>query len=350
MNVLLIQCDGPLPNLALMRLSTWHKRKGDTVALIRNLEHYSSMFFSPDTVYSSSIFEYSKPVRDRVYKEFPEAIVGGDGYFPLWKNLIQIGKGVGSNLRSVITDVDPETIQPDYSHYPSFTSSLGYSQRGCRLDCAFCRMKTREGDAHSVSSINALWRGEGFPKNIHLLDNDFFGQSEWKEKIREAEAGRFRISFNQGINVRLITHEQARLLAETRLYYDDSFKQHRLYTAWDNLHDERIFKESMRTITDAGIPAKHLMVYMLIGFRKGETEEEILYRFNELLALGCLPYPMVFDRTNKRLCDFQRWVLRRYYQVCSWKEYDASFRNKKQQTSNEVAMPFWSPTVESGDL
>jgi hypothetical protein len=63
------------------------------------------------------------------------------------------------------------------------------------------------------------------------------------------------------------------------------------------------------------------MVYMLVGFRKNETEEEILYRFNEMRALGCRPYPMVFDRTNKRLCAFQRWVIRRYYEFVPWEKY-----------------------------
>jgi hypothetical protein len=173
-NVLLFQIDGKLPNLALMRLSTWHKARGDEVTLLDSVRDL--WFESPDLVYCSSIFTTSESKRQVLKDRFPEAIVGGDGYFPVWNDYTIIGRGVGSNLRQVIQDCDPETLAPDYSLYPHFTASLGYSQRGCRLDCGFCRMKTREGEARGVASLRTIWRGEPYPKHIHLLDNDFFGQ------------------------------------------------------------------------------------------------------------------------------------------------------------------------------
>lgn len=230
------------------------------------------------------------------------------------------GQDIGSNLREVIKECDPNSIPADYSDYPQFTASIGYSQRGCRLDCGFCRMKTREGPARLVAPILQLWRGDPYPKHLVLLDNDFFGQKEWKEQISAVKREKFKVCFNQGINIRLINEEQAIELRDV-LYCDDQFKTKRLYTAWDNLGDEKIFKAGVRTLVNAGIPARHLMVYMLVGFRKGETEQEILYRFNEMKALGCRPYPMVFDRTNKRLCDFQRWVIRRYHEFVPWEKY-----------------------------
>lgn len=318
MKVLLFQIDGKLPNLALMRLSTWHKAKGDTVFLTNST--HDLWFESPERVYCSSIFATSVTRRAQLKEIYPHAIVGGDGYKPIWNDLTVIGRNLGSNLREVITDMDPETISPDYSAYPAFQGSLGYSQRGCRLDCGFCRMKTREGEARGVRALAQLWRGEPWPKHIHLLDNDFFGQAEWRERLQEAIDGKFKICFNQGINIRLINAEQAAVLANVS-YCDDSFKNKRLYTAWDNLGDERVFKAGVQVLKDAGIPPEHLMVYMLVGFRKNETEEEVFHRFNELVALGCKPYPMVFDRSKERLVKFQRWVIRRYYQFVPWTEY-----------------------------
>jgi hypothetical protein len=318
MKVLLFQVDGKLPNHALMRLSTWHRTRGDRVRLTDSLD--SAIRYNPNLVYSSSIFTYSSTIRKQVAMEFPDAITGGDGYRPIWNDLTIIGRDQGSNLREVITDCDPELIPLEYSHYPNFTASLGYTQRGCRLNCSFCRMQTREGKVRNVASIYNIWRGDPYPQHIHLLDNDFFGQPEWRDILNEAIEGDFRVCFNQGINIRLITEEQATVLSHVR-YTDDSFKSRRLYTAWDNLGDESIFRRGVSTITRGGIPASHLMVYMLIGFRKNETEDEVLYRFNSLKSLGCHPYPMPFNRTKLMHCRFQKWVVGRYHEVCTWQEF-----------------------------
>lgn len=328
--VLLFQVDGKIPNFALMRLSTWHKSKGDEIIFSRV---FSDLWFvgKMDMVYASSIFVSSKLRRDAFAVRYPHAVVGGDGYKPIWNDLTIIGRNLGSNLREVIKDMDPDTLKPDYSLYPWFEASLGYSQRGCRLDCGFCRMKTREGEARQVATLRSIWRGDPYPKNIHLLDNDFFGQAEWREQLEEAIKYNFKVCFNQGINIRLINGEQAEVLSRV-FYADDQFKVRRLYTAWDNLGDERIFKAGVETLNRAGIPAKHLMVYMLVGFRKGETIEEVMYRFNEMVALGCRPYPMVFDASNKELKRFQAWVIRRYYQFIPWKDFGGDVREIDDST------------------
>lgn len=334
MKVLCFQVDGKFPNFALMRLARYHRDRGDEVFLTPFLRDVR--FVQADKAYASSIFEFSKERRVKFGEVFPDAIVGGDGYKPIWNQLTVIGRNLGSNLREVITDRDPDSIPADYSDYPNFSASIGYSMRGCRLDCGFCRMKTREGEARKVKGILDLWRGDPWPKHIVLLDNDFFGQKdEWREQLADVKRHKFKVCFNQGINIRLINEEQARELSGV-FYCDDQFKARRLYTAWDNLGDERVFKQGVATLGKAGIPAKHLMVYMLIGFRKGETEQEILYRFNEMVALGCRPYPMVFDRSNKRLVQFQRWVIRRYYEFVPWDKYGWTFKSDDDQSSQEI--------------
>lgn len=321
MKVLLFQVDGKLPNLALMRLSAWHKAKGDEVLLLKSVRDLWYVN-QPDVAYASSIFYESKLKREAFAARFGAAITGGDGYRPIWNDLAVIGRNLGSNLREVITDMNPDDIEPDYTLYPWFTGSIGYSQRGCRLDCGFCRMKTREGNARRVRTLTQLWRGDPHPRHLHLLDNDFFGQPQWREQLAEARSGGFKVSFTQGINIRLVNEEQARELS-TVFYMDDQFKTRRLYTAWDNLGDERIFKKGVETLGAAGIPSKHLMVYMLIGFRKDETWEEIFHRFNEMVALGVHPYPMVFTGHGPRpdLKEFQSWVILRHYEYVPWDKY-----------------------------
>lgn len=304
-----------------MVLSTWHKQRGDEVVLTQNLNVLPD--WTPDRVYASSLFTFSAIRREQIKAMYPDALVGGDGYFPVRSRTDFV-----SNLNSVI-DVDADSVPLDYSPYPQFTASLGYSQRGCRLNCAFCLMQTREGKVRNVSVLSSIWRGEPWPKHIHLLDNDFFGQSQWRELLNEAIERNFKVCFNQGINIRLINEEQAQMLARVR-YYDDSFTARRLYTAWDNLGDELVFKRGIRIIIEAGVPAHRIMVYMLLGFREGETEEEVLYRYNEMVKLGVKPYPMVFDRSRLLLCRFQKWVIRRYCEVCTWDEFKAHHKSQPQ--------------------
>jgi hypothetical protein len=119
----------------------------------------------------------------------------------------------------------------------------------------------------------------------------------------------------------MVDEESARALSTLR-YSSTQFQRRRLYTAWDNLGDEEVFKRGVRTLAAAGIPPRHLMVYMLVGFAKGETFEAIIYRFNELVALGCRPYPMPFDRTRKDLRAFARWASTGLYRAVQWEAYD----------------------------
>jgi hypothetical protein len=299
--VRLTQLDGKLPNLALMRLAAFHKAQGDDIRFSRSpYRQLDEPAYK--AVYGSAIFEFSADRLERFKMEFPEALVGGTGS--------------GSNLQ--VEDIVGNFHGLDYSPWPNFTGSLGFTQRGCRLSCKFCVVPKKEGKPRAVATIADIWRGEGHPKHLHLLDNDFFGQPEdqWRARIAEISEGGFKVCFNQGVNVRAITDETSAALASVD-YRDDSFKDRRLYTAWDNLKDERVFLDGVDRLERAGVSPKHLMAYMLLGFDKNETWERVFHRFEAMVARGIRPYPMVYgDRTRSlpgkysrlRLMDFQRWV------------------------------------------
>ena len=304
MNVRLTQLDGKLPNLALMKLAHWHRAQGDQVHLARTP---SPTLFEPiyDTVYGSAIFSWSKPVVARLHLAYPDAIVGGTGT---------------DSLQDAEEVVGGEYEFYDYSIYPDYEYSLGFTQRGCRLKCGFCVVPKKEGKPRSVNTIHDIWR-EGTPRCVLLLDNDFFGQQEWEDRIAEIRDGGFRVSFSQGINIRMITDETAEAIASVE-YRDDNFERRRLYTAWDNLGDEKRFFVGLERLNDAGIPSPHVMVYMLVGYKPGETMEEVLYRFNRLRDAGCKPYPMVYERWRQpELRRFARWAIRRYYEVVPWEDF-----------------------------
>lgn len=303
MRVLLVHVDGKLPNLALMKLSHWHKSLGDEVSLVRNLSYLPEESF--DRVYISAIFQQSRKILDRLSTMYPEAILGGTGS----ENQITVEDVIGTEYEHY-----------DYSPYKNYPFSLGFTSRGCRLACKFCVVPKKEGRPRSVNTLYDIWRGDPFLRKVCLLDNDFFGQEQWRERVHEIIDGRFQVSFNQGINIRLITEESATWLAKIP-YYDDQFKVRRLYTAWDNLKDESIFFRGVDLLEKAGVPPQHILVYMLVGYDPSETWERIFYRFHKMVERGVLPYPMVYNNTNKALKEFQRWVVRRYYQFVPWHEF-----------------------------
>lgn len=186
----------------------------------------------------------------------------------------------------------------------------------------------------SVNRIEDIWQPNR-PRSVVLLDNDFFGQSEteWQARIEELVDGDFRVSFNQGINLRILTPDQAVGLARVR-YYNAEFSSRRLYTAWDNLGDEKIFLRGLEYLETAGIPARHVMVYMLIGYAPDESWERIFYRYGLLKDAGCLPYPMVYNNERKDLKRFQRWVVRRYDELVPWAEFSRGYVNLPGPWSN----------------
>lgn len=305
MKVRITQIDGALPNLALMRLSHWHKAQGDDVVITRKVEAADGEG-AYDRVYGSAIFDFSKPLLERFRAAWPGAIVGGTG---------------SGNAVTVEEIVDSDYPHCDYSGWPDFDASIGFTQRGCRFECGFCVVPKKEGKPRPASTIAELWRGPGHPKKLHLLDNDFFGPAGWwQERIAEIREGGFRVCLSQGVNVRVISEKAAEALASIE-YRDTKFERRRLYTAWDNIGDERIFFRGVDRLEGAGVPPRHLMAYMLVGFDPLENWARIWHRFDSMVARGIRPFPMVYRRDRADLRAFARWVNTGLYRAVSFSDY-----------------------------
>lgn len=300
-----------------MKLAHWHRSCGDDVILTRQIDRD---LFEPayDRVYGSAIFKFSHDRLARFQQQWPDAVVGGTGT---------------AGLHTVEGLIGREYERYDYTGY-DVDYSIGFTQRGCRLRCKFCEVPRKEGKPRSVNTIAAIWRGEPWPKKLHLLDNDFFGNPYWRARIDEIRDGKFRVCMSQGINVRLIDEEAAAALA-TIEYRDTKFQKRRLYTAWDNLKDEEVFFRGVGRLERAGIPPKHLMAYMLIGFDPAETWDRIWHRFRRMTDRGIRPYPMVFDKTRKDLVAFQRWVVTGLYRAVPWNEYERETKSAESMAAFE---------------
>jgi hypothetical protein len=323
--VRLTQIDGKLPNLALMKLAHWHCVRGDEVYFTKHIER--ELFeHDYDCVYGSAIFSFSRERVERFKAEFPDAIVGGT--HDLTDN---------RTVEQLIGEQDYEYY--DYSIYPNFEASIGFTQRGCRLKCGFCVVPKKEGKNRSVNTIADIWRGESYPRHLHLLDNDFFGQppEQWQLRVKEIIDGNFKVCLNQGINVRMIDEQSAEAIGAIK-HYNDTFDERIVYTAWDNIGDEQRFFRGVDLLEKYGTPAFRLRVYMLIGYDPRETWERVLYRFGRMIERQIRPYPMIYgerSRTlplgncNQRIAhrtlgEFQRWVIRRAYTIIPFENYDVS--------------------------
>ncbi|MCK5713380.1 MAG: hypothetical protein KAI25_11730, partial [Hyphomicrobiaceae bacterium] len=131
MKIELFQLDGKLPNLALMRLAHYHREQGDEVELrrVRSVEDVQlGLFDHPDRVYASGIFQQSRPLAEALRRTYPEAIIGGTGV----------------NLGATLEELGIHSLAQDYSIYPEYRASIGFSQRGCRLRCPFCVVPRKE--------------------------------------------------------------------------------------------------------------------------------------------------------------------------------------------------------------
>lgn len=339
MKVGLFQLDGKFPNIALMRIAAHHKALGDSVTLrpAGNMAAIERGLWDQfDCVYASLIFQWSRPVAERLKEIYPDAIIGGSG----WDDAVSGSELVSIKARreaSSISSLEAHGImtkEKDYSLYPSFRHSVGFTQRGCRLGCGFCSVPVREGKVRADEEITSLWRGDPHPKNLIIWDNDTFGNPDWKHHFSAIREGGFKVSFNQGINARLLHEEGAEWLASLDCY-DAEFKRRTVYTAWDNRNDEEILFRGLNWLTKYGVRPDTISVYMLIGYWPGETAADREYRRSRLRDFGARPYPMPYVRTPE-LVGFQRWVVGAYDKRISWADWVAA----KYQPCN---LNTWAP-------
>lgn len=314
-HILILQLDGSLPNLALLRIAGHHRVEGDAVEF-RTANSASAvergLYDVPyHRVYASLIFQKTRPLAHRLKAVYPNAVVGGTG----WDYTTKLAHaGI------------PDDATPDYSFHPNYPHSIGFTQRGCRLKCSFCVVPKKEGGISEERSVYDIWRGEPHPRNLVLLDNDFFGHPAWPSRIKEIREGGFKVSFNQGINARFLSDETAAAIASVS-YFDSDFRRKRLYTAWDNRRDEERLFRGLECLKRAGVPPGNVMVYVLVAYdhesksaRPTITDDDV-YRIHQLRSWGADPYPMPFVRTRETI-GFQRWVCRRADKAgVSWESY-----------------------------
>jgi len=291
MKIALYDVDSKMPNLALMRLSTYHKSLGHSV------EFYSPLWLANyDKIYASAIFSFS----DKSFL-IPDRMEIGGSAWSLTKNLPQ----------------EIEECEPDYTLY-NYSHSIGFTMRGCRFNCKFCDVPKKEGKPKSVFTIPEIWTNKK-SNFVMLLDNDFFGNPEWRDRIKEIKELGLRVSFAQGLNIRIITDEQAQALASVD-FRNIKGKTKMVHFAWDRFYDEKLIDKGIERVLKAGIKPYQMTFYVLIGYNT--TKEQDLYRVMKLRDYGINPFAMPYKKNDYYQSKFARWVNRKQiFKTISWRDY-----------------------------
>lgn len=295
MKIGLIDVDGHnFPNLALMKLSAWHKSQGDSV------EWYQPMFSGHmDKVYMSKVFSFTPDYE--YFVDADEVIRGGSGY----AITLESGKEVyNKNLDAPLPD-EIEHMYPDYSIYNITDTAYGFLSRGCPRGCSFCHVEAKEGrKSYKVADLSEFWSGQ---KNIVLCDPNILACRDWKDLMQQLIDSKAWIDINQGLDIRLMTAEKAEMIKQ--------MKVKELHFAWDRYQDKDIIVPKLKefkAITKLDI--RKLIVYVLCNY--DTTIEQDLERIYTLRELGYWAYVMLYDKehiprghTYKKL---QRWVNNRF--------------------------------------
>ena len=259
MKVLLMDLDitpqrKPFPNLALMKLSAFHKARGDEVFL-------NFPLCQPDIIYASCVFTWNA----KKAKGLPPNTTLG---------------GLGVDLKKELP-LEIEHIKPDYSLYPDVDFSLGFTSRGCIRKCSWCLVPEKEGRIQPWASIYEFWDRQH--KKIILLDNNLLASPNWKETLSDLIREQVMVDFNQGLDIRLIDEEKAFYLKQVRA------KQLRF--AFDDIAYEKAVRKGIELLLASGISPRKLSVYMLVGFNGDQTAKE---RAEILKSYNVDIYPMLY--------------------------------------------------------
>lgn len=311
MKILLIDFNSKIPNLALMKLSNWHKQQGNEVFL--------NQCNKPDKVYISTLFTWDRPKVEKLLKIYPEAEVGGTGW----------------DIKKTLPD-EVEICKPDYDLYTTgdiyerikggigkkesklkkaeeiVNAGIGFTSRGCIRQCGFCFVPPKEGKLHKVGEIADLIN----PRSnvIILLDNNLTADPDCIDKLHEIRDRGLIVDITQGIDVRLMTPEIAQALSEVKHLRS-------IHYAWDLMGFERQVMEGIKTLSEFVKKWRH-MCYTLTGYNT--SFEEDYYRFRKLQEIGIDPYVMPYNLTfpTEKHHHFARWVNGRIYKACQFDEYE----------------------------
>ena len=313
MKIGLIDVDGHnYPNLALMKISAFHKKLGDIVEWYEPLKH--GWPNEPmDRVYVSKVFgnEYSEDYPYPINAN--EILKGGTGY------CIRVVNGIEVYYKPVdaVLSYEIEHMYPDYELYPEYTkdTAYGFLTRGCPNNCAFCIVGKKEGRCSvKVADLFEFWNGQ---KNIEILDPNILACKDHMELLQQLVDSGARVNFNQGLDARFINEENVQLLKRIKIPI--------IHFAFDFMkNEERVIRGLKLAKEHLQMTDRRSAVYMLTNYDTSIAQD--LYRVQKIKEVGFMPDVRIYRKASlpktSILKDLQRWCNNRFlYQSCDFMDY-----------------------------
>jgi len=261
--------DAPKHNLALMKLSAYHKANGDDVLL-------NCPVFPADITYASILFEKNRRL-------FRADEYGGPAFD-------------GSKLPDEI-----ERMKPDYDLYGR-DYSLGYTFRPCFNSCGFCKVPRMD---HPDVEHHSIWEFHDPKfKKICILNNNTFQDPKWRETFEEIWDAGLTVIDENGYDLRLLDDEKAEALKKTK------FNKGLFGFAWDRIQDEPLIRHGLDIAKKHKLLSHNSHVYLLVGYNTTEVED--IHRAQVIVDYGADPFIMPY-RPTRRLQQFKRMLSLYYY-------------------------------------
>jgi len=209
MKILLIDADSTIPNIALMKLSTFHKNNGDSVKLIRlkipYFPHIKKHRQNIDTM------NYDKVYCSVIFKGSIDFVIG--------ENIIFGGTGTDMAIK---LDANIDNLKPDYTLYPDNKILYDFITRGCIRNCYFCFVPRKEGKIYQYRTLTEILDNDLDCESVEFMDNNILAHPKHCELLEQIIEKKILCSFNQGLDIRLITKENSELLH--RINYNGAYK------------------------------------------------------------------------------------------------------------------------------
>jgi hypothetical protein len=285
--------DKRYPNLALMKISSFHKSQGDHVEWFDRSKEY-------DQVYSSKVFTWT--VTDVSLPD--DVLIGGTGF------------DISITLPDHI-----ESLCPDYSLYDC-KKSYGFLTRGCIRKCEECFVPEKEGHIRAAADIEEFCRHE----RVVLMDNNVLASSHGVKQIEKIISLGLRVDFNQGLDARLIDGPMAKLLSKVRWSPE-------IRLACDSVSNIEPVKKAVKLLRLNNTSPPRYFCYVLAKDYKSTIE-----RVEFLKGIYVDPFVQTLRNRDdsfipsQRLMDLKRWVNnRRIFRSCSFDDYQRNLSKKDNQ-------------------
>ncbi len=307
--------------LGLMKISTYHKLKGDIVTFTKgkNIDLKNQQW---DRIYISTLFTFywskvidtidyyynSVATTEKIYLGGVLATLMGDEINSMSKYAnINIIKGLINqpgmlgNDQYIVDELAPDYLIIDTNlnpylnyRYNEAESYIAYSTRGCIRKCKFCAVPIIEPEfknyysiSKQIDSINVQLSNKEL-RDIKLMDNNILASANLEKIVEELidlgygknnksylsdKSGKFLprfVDFNQGIDARLLTNEKLTLLSKLNVKP--------LRIAFDSAQEKEIeiYVDAVKRSAKAGFSV--LSNYVLYNYE--DTPEDLYVRLS----------------------------------------------------------------------